>query len=74
MDSEQIDRIQNLINLYGLPCRLPEDLNAGNMLSHMKRDKKVVAGQMTFVIPEKIGKVAIRKGITTMDIERILMQ
>jgi 3-dehydroquinate synthase len=74
MNSEQIARIQNLIEFYGLPCRLPEDLNAGNLLSCMKRDKKVVAGEMTFIVPEKIGKVAIRKDITTMDIERVLLQ
>ena len=74
MNSEQIGRIQNLIEFYGLPCRLPEDLNAGNLLSCMKRDKKVVAGEMTFIVPEKIGRVAIRKDITTMDIEKIFLQ
>jgi 3-dehydroquinate synthase len=74
MHSEQISRIRNLIDFYGLPCRLPEDLGAGNLLSHMKRDKKVIAGEMTFIIPEMIGKVAIRKGIATADIERVLLQ
>ncbi len=74
MNSEQVGRIQNLIEIYGLPCRLPEDLNAGNLLAHMKRDKKVIAGELTFIIPEKIGSVKIRKGITIMDIERVILQ
>ena len=72
LNSEQIMRIKALIGSYGLPSSLPVDLDAGNLLSHMKRDKKVVAGEMTFILPEDIGKVAIRKGITTAEIEGVL--
>jgi 3-dehydroquinate synthase len=74
LNSEQIRRIETIIDSYGLPSRLPEDLNAGNLLSHMKRDKKVVAGEMIFILPEDIGRVAIRKGITTADIEKVLVK
>lgn len=72
LDKEQLGRITGLIAAYGLPCDLPEDLNAGNLLSHMKRDKKVVAGEMMFVLPERIGEVVMKKGITAADIEEVL--
>ncbi len=72
--TDRTGRIEALIASYGLPCRLPGDLDAGNLLSHMKRDKKVVAGEMSFILPGEIGQVAIRKGITAADIERVLMK
>ncbi len=74
MDPQQVKRIMTLIADYGLPCRLPKDIHVSNLLSHMKRDKKTVAGEITFVLPERIGKVVIKKGITTSDIEKAVMQ
>lgn len=61
-------KIKAVINSYGLPSELPADLNADELISHMKLDKKVEAGEMKFILPEKIGKVKIQKGI---DIEAI---
>lgn len=61
-------KIKAVIDSYGLPSELPADLNADKLISHMKLDKKVEAGEMKFILPEKIGKVKIQKGI---DIEAI---
>lgn len=61
-------KIKAVIDSYGLPSELPADLNADKLISHMKLDKKVEAGEMKFILPEKIGKVKIQKGI---DIEVI---
>ena len=72
--AEQFGRIRTLIAAYGLPCDLPDELNAGNLLSHMKRDKKVVAGEMMFVLPERIGGVVMKRGITSADIEKALIK
>jgi 3-dehydroquinate synthase len=72
LDEAQFERIRMLIAAYGLPCGLPDDLNKGNLLSHMNRDKKVVAGKMMFVLPEKIGGVLMKRGITSVDIEKAL--
>jgi 3-dehydroquinate synthetase len=38
----------------------------------MKHDKKVVAGEMLFALPERIGGAVIRRGIALTDIERAL--
>ena len=72
LDAEQLERIKTLISVYGLPCDLPDDLDAGNLISHMKHDKKVVAGEMLFALPERIGGAVIRRGIALTDIERAL--
>jgi len=71
---EMAAAIEKLIAGYGLPCSLPKELDAGNLLAHMKRDKKVIAGEMTFILPVRIGDVTIRKGIRVADIEGVLLK
>lgn len=54
-------RIKSILTLYGLPSELPSGMSAESMLSAMKVDKKALAGEMRFVLPEKIGSVKIEK-------------
>ena len=54
-------RIKAILTLYGLPSELPSGMNAESMLSEMKIDKKALAGEMRFVLPDKIGSVKIKK-------------
>ncbi len=56
-------KIKAVIDSYGLPSELPDDLNVDKLISHMKLDKKVEAGEMKFILPERIGSVRIQKGI-----------
>jgi 3-dehydroquinate synthase len=65
-------KIKAVIDSYGLPSELPEDLNADKLISHMKLDKKVEAGEMKFILPEKIGKVKIQKGIDIENVRKAL--
>jgi 3-dehydroquinate synthase len=70
LDERQAARIKALIEAYGLPSGLPEGLGEDKLIAHMKLDKKVVAGEMKFILPQEIGKVGIQKGINAADIER----
>ncbi len=72
IDERQVLKIKNLIDAYGLPSGLPNDLNTDKLVSHMKLDKKVEAGEMKFILPEKIGKVKIQKGIDIENIRKAL--
>jgi 3-dehydroquinate synthetase len=38
----------------------------------MKLDKKAVAGELTFILPEKIGRAKIQKGIAEETIRECL--
>jgi len=38
-------------------------LDMNNILSTMQLDKKTVAGELKFILPERIGNVKIHKGI-----------
>jgi len=49
-----------LLEALGLPTQLP-DLEPGAILNVMANDKKVVGGELFFVLPKKIGSVEVVK-------------
>ena len=63
-DQDQVMRIKALLDSYGLPSEMPDDIDTNNILLSMQLDKKTVAGKLKFVLPETIGKVRIEKGIS----------
>ncbi len=72
MDYAEVNRIKSLVELYGLPSKIPQDIDKNNILSSMELDKKAVAGELKFILPERIGKVRIHKGISESIIREIL--
>lgn len=62
LDKQQCLRIKSMIDSYSLPSELPTDMNISRLIAHMKFDKKVEARQIKFILPERIGKVIIKKG------------
>ncbi|MCL4476735.1 MAG: 3-dehydroquinate synthase [Nitrospirae bacterium] len=61
MDTKETERIRDLIRSYGLPSEMPQDMDAEKILSSMRLDKKAVAGELKFILPERIGSVRTRK-------------
>lgn len=72
MNIKESERIKALLKLFGLPTDVPSELNADALVSHMRLDKKAVAGEMKFIIPEAIGRVRIQKGIAESDVKKTL--
>jgi 3-dehydroquinate synthase len=68
-DRKAAERIGSLIDAYGLPSRMPPGVDEERIISSMQLDKKAVAGQLKFVLPERIGSVVV-KGVS--DSEKIL--
>lgn len=62
-DRQVVDRIRSLIKKAGLPDT-PPDLPSKRYGSAMEVDKKVVGGELRFVLVEEIGSVRIEKVIT----------
>lgn len=56
-------RIVNLVRETGLPVDLPEGLSPEDMIESFYHDKKVTGGRLTFVLPEGIGRVIVRKDV-----------
>src|SRR4030042_3628385 len=72
INNKQVSRIKALIDSYSLPSEKPLDIDVEHILSSMELDKKVVAGQLKFILPEKIGKVRIQTGVSWKIIKDLL--
>src|SRR4030066_637599 len=64
INKKQGSRKRALIDSYSLPSEKPLDIDVEHILSSMELDKKAVAGQLKFILPEKIGKVRIQTGVS----------
>ncbi len=72
IDRDQVLRIKDLVDSYGLPAEVPADIDLNSIFSSMQLDKKAVAGELKFILPEKIGSVRIHKGVTEKEIRKLL--
>jgi len=72
LDLQQVKRIELLIKSYGLPTSIPQSIDSEALLESMQLDKKTVSGSLTFVLPEKIGRVRIEKGVKPEDIKKAI--
>ncbi|MGQ9531226.1 MAG: 3-dehydroquinate synthase [Desulfotomaculales bacterium] len=57
------ERIRGLLVRVGLPVTIPADVNTEELLEALYRDKKVVGGRLTFVLPVNIGEVRVRRDV-----------
>ncbi|MGD0884308.1 MAG: 3-dehydroquinate synthase [Thermodesulfovibrionales bacterium] len=72
MGEEEAERICALISAYGLPTEMPSGTDIDKVLSSMQRDKKAVAGEVKFILPEGIGSVEITGISDTTKIAELL--
>jgi 3-dehydroquinate synthase len=71
-DENQVQRIKALIESYGLPSELADGIDLNSILSSVELDKKAVAGELRFILPEKIGTVKIHSGVLPGDVKKAL--
>jgi 3-dehydroquinate synthase len=69
---EEVEKIRSLAEAYGLPFGLPAGTDLNLLFSTMQLDKKTVAGEMKFVLPQRIGSVTMRTGISSGEIRKAL--
>lgn len=67
----QVKRIKSLIASYNLPTGIPARTDFDRIVSSMQLDKKAVSGELTVVLPEKIGSVKIYKGVSPEEIKKL---
>jgi 3-dehydroquinate synthase len=72
IDRDQVFRIKGLVDSYGLPSEVPADIDLNSMFSSIQLDKKAVAGELKFILPEKIGSVRIHKGASEKSLIELL--
>ncbi|KRE69267.1 3-dehydroquinate synthase [Paenibacillus sp. Soil750] len=71
--SEDIHTVtRGLFVKYGLPVSIPSHLDTDRIMSAMMHDKKFKEGTMVYIIPTEIGKVEIRKDVTSQQVREIV--
>ncbi|CAH1197200.1 3-dehydroquinate synthase [Paenibacillus allorhizoplanae] len=71
--SEDIHAVtKGLFVKYGLPVSIPSHLDTDRIMSAMMHDKKFKEGTMVYIIPTEIGKVEIRKDVTSQQVREIV--
>jgi 3-dehydroquinate synthase len=55
-----------------LPAEVPADVEPEILLETMRRDKKVAADRLTFVLPEAVGRVRVVRGVAAEDVLAVL--
>lgn len=68
ISADEVTRIERLLERLGLPTRIPEHISTDVLLDWMKRDKKVKAGKIQFVLPKGIGDVYITDDVTEAEL------
>ena len=63
------ERLIRSLKTYELPTELANDLEEEAILKAMQRDKKFEAGQIRFVLLDKLGNGFVSKDVTTADIK-----
>jgi 3-dehydroquinate synthase len=71
IDAEITERQRRLLRTFGLPIA-PERWPVEELLAVMRGDKKVVAGRLRFVLPRRLGEVALFDDVSEEDVRRVL--
>jgi len=59
LDPREKERLQNLLEKYGLPVDIPAEYDRARIKEYLLADKKTIGGKVFFVLPTAIGKVII---------------
>jgi 3-dehydroquinate synthase len=71
IDAATTERQRRLLERFGLPTA-PRPWPADDLLAVMRIDKKNVAGRMRFVLPRRLGEVALIDDVPEDDVRRTL--
>lgn len=66
--SKEVARVEAVLQRLQLPTRIPDHIGAPVLLEWMRRDKKVKAGRIQFVLPKGIGEVYITDDVTEQEL------
>ncbi len=67
------DRQTRLLKAFSLPVR-PEPWDVEALLATMRTDKKSVAGKLRFILPRRLGEVALFDNVPEEDVRAVLRE
>ncbi|PCS22202.1 3-dehydroquinate synthase [Candidatus Enterovibrio escicola] len=72
LSKEDTSRITSLLANANLPVRPPANMGYDAFIKHMKHDKKVLFGQLRFVLPTSIGTAKVVANITPQTLTEVI--
>lgn len=72
LTESDVKRIKDLIADFNLPIAGPSTMSFDDYLVHMKKDKKVQADTIRFVLPKALGQAILVKDVTEKELQKIL--
>lgn len=72
LSSADVERVRALVSAAGLPAAVPEDMTPADFMQHMAHDKKVVSGQLRFVLMRRLGEALVSGDVPADKLERLL--
>ncbi|MBU3020799.1 3-dehydroquinate synthase [Aestuariibacter sp. A3R04] len=72
MTASESRQVKALLEVFDLPVSGPDNMSKEAYMKHMRRDKKVEAGNIRFVIPKGIGHAVVTKEVSNDILNRIL--
>ena len=71
VDDQFVTRQHQLLEAFQLPTEVPQ-IDPGELIHLMRRDKKAVGGHLRFVLPTRLGHVELVDGIKSDDVRSVL--
>lgn len=69
---DEVEEIKALLAYFDLPIVGPDSMSCADYVKHMKKDKKVQADTIRFVLPKEVGKAILVKDVTEQELQQIL--
>ena len=67
-----VERIKQLLLKFELPVAGPASMSCQDYLPHMRKDKKVQADTIRFVLPKSLGEAILVADVTNSELQQIL--
>ncbi|WP_394205584.1 3-dehydroquinate synthase [Shewanella waksmanii] len=72
VDESIVCRISAIFEAFDLPILAPETMNYEQFIKHMRRDKKVLQGQLRVILPKAIGQAGIYSDVPESLLEGVI--
>ncbi|MFQ6371953.1 3-dehydroquinate synthase [Shewanella sp. YIC-542] len=74
LDASIVRRIRQLLVNFNLPVKAPQSMDFESFIKHMRRDKKVLAGQIRLVLPTALGQAAVFGDVSDSLLAQVIRQ
>lgn len=68
------ERLAALLQRFGLPVRFPAGTDVPDVKAAMTLDKKAEGGQLTWVLPARVGQVQVTRHVQPADVDAVLAE